>query len=443
MKLPAISSFLVPASALFLAGIAVPRADHRALDAGAPAAERAAVTEAGAEAAAAPLAPPAPLTLDPVALDAGAVVIALDEPEPAPLDLGAMRLDPALGRYVAPLGEGQAILTIDPQLQARLERTLRSYAVPEGVTVLMEPATGRVLALAEHAHGDPGRRGLSVEALAPAASIFKIVTAAALLEQGVRPDDEICYHGGKRRLQPRLLADDPRRDRRCLSLEAAFGHSTNVVFAKLADRGLDAPLLRATAERFLFNRALPFPGEAEVSTAEIADGGFELANTAAGFGPVRLSPLHGALLAAIIANEGVLVPPLLVEEAVGVDAPVPPLPSRVVDEEVAAALAGMMRSTCTEGTARKFFRRGAGPRRGVTVAGKTGSLADRSPFRDYSWFVGYAPADKPQVAVGAVIVNDPRWRIRATYLGREALRIGLGRQQAKQALDAAATTAAP
>lgn len=59
------------------------------------------------------------------------------------------------------------------------------------------------------------------------------------------------------------------------------------------------------------------------------------------------------------------------------------------------------------------------------AVGKTGSLADKKPFRDYSWFVGFAPKEDPKIAVAAVIVNDPKWRIRATWLGREAMRLGM------------------
>jgi cell division protein FtsI/penicillin-binding protein 2 len=388
------SLLAVPVLAL-LVGMAVPRADD--------------VPPSGpAEAAATP-------AQDPLA------VATLAPGAEAPVAIGEPRLDAALGRWVAPLGAGRAILTIDAALQARLTRALETYRVPWGATVLLEPATGRVLALAEHSRAEPERRGLALAALAPAASIFKIVTAAALLEQGVGPGGEVCYHGGKRRLQPGLLRDDPRRDRRCLSLSAAFGHSANVVFAKLADRDLDPPLLRAAAERFLFNVPVPFPREVEVSTAEIPADPFDVANTAAGFGAVKLSALHAALLAAIVANRGVVVPPVLVEEVEGGPLPPAATPWRAVDEEVAAALGDMMRETVVSGTARKVFRRVASSLRGVPVAGKTGSLADASPYRDYSWFVGYAPADRPTVAVATVVVNDRLWHARAPTVAKEAL----------------------
>src|SRR6266542_3866868 len=172
---------------------------------------------------------------------------------------------------------------------------------------------------------------------------------------------------------PVLLRDDPRRDRRCLSLASAFGHSANVVFAKLADRDLDPATLRATAERFLFNVAIPFARPLEVSSAEVPADPFDAANTAAGFGSVKLTPLHAALLAAIVANGGVFVPPVLVEQVDGAPLPEPDASRRVVDEEVAARLGAMMRETVAAGTARRVFRRVASSLRGVQVAGTTGS----------------------------------------------------------------------
>jgi cell division protein FtsI/penicillin-binding protein 2 len=175
------------------------------------------------------------------------------------------------------------------------------------------------------------------------------------------------------------------------------------------------------AERFQFNVPIAFPRPVDVSTASVPDDPFAAANTAAGFGAVRLSPLHGALLAAIVANGGVYVPPALVEDAVGAPLPDPGAPARVVDEQVAARLAEMMRETVIAGTARKAFRRVASPMRGITVAGKTGSLADVRPFRDYSWFVGYAPADRPEIAVATLVVNDRLWHARAPQVAREAL----------------------
>jgi cell division protein FtsI/penicillin-binding protein 2 len=428
MKLARPSLFALAVFAALVAGFAVPRAS----DVPAPAADpaRTPAPAAGASVPGEPAATP-PAAANPLPLPG------------APAVLGEAHLDPDLGRYVAALGDGRAILTLDPGLQARLERSLDTYRVPWGATVLIEPATGRVLALAEHSRAEPGRRGLALAALAPAASVFKIVTAAALLEQGVGADGAVCYHGGRRRLDPRLLRDDPRRDRRCVSLASAFGHSTNVVFAKLADRDLDPEILRGAAERFLFNVPIPFPRPLEVSTAEVSEDPFDVANTAAGFGSVKLTPLHAALLAAIVANGGMFVPPILVDETEGAPLPAPAESWRVVDEEIAARLGEMMRETVSAGTARRVFRNVGRSLRGVHVAGKTGSLAHAQPYRDYSWFVGYAPADKPEVAVATLVVNDRLWHARAPMVAREALEAFFATRVAAAGGGAVRTAAAP
>lgn len=339
------------------------------------------------------------------------------------LRLAELGLDPESDRYTAPMGSGRATLTLVPRVQGRIEKFLADYRVPWAAAVLLEPATGRVLAMAEHSQRDPSR-GLSLQARAPAASIFKIVTSAALLQRGFEPDAEVCYHGGNHRLQRTNLADDPRRDRRCLTLASALGHSANVVFAKLADRALDAELLRASAERLLFNSPIPFPQPVEMSRADIPEDPFALATTAAGFGPVRLSPLHGALIAAIVANGGVFVPPEVLSSVDGAAAPPRPGTRRVLDERVAADLASMMRTTVTEGTARQVFRERRSRRsslQSLTVAGKTGSLSEPNPYRDYSWFVGFAPVDHPRVAFAVVVMNDRSWRVKAPAVARAAL----------------------
>jgi cell division protein FtsI/penicillin-binding protein 2 len=58
---------------------------------------------------------------------------------------------------------------------------------------------------------------------------------------------------------------------------------------------------------------------------------------------------------------------------------------------------------------------------GISVAGKTGSLSANNPYRAYSWWVGYAPADKPRIALAALVVNSELWRIKSSYVARELL----------------------
>lgn len=319
------------------------------------------------------------------------------------------------GALVAEVSGAKKVLTINPALQRRATELLRSYDVPYGAVAALEPSTGRVLALAEHSADAPGVRGLPLRAICPAASVFKVVSGAALLAAGVSPEEKVCYHGGIRRLNEKLLVDDARRDGRCLTLTQAMGHSANVIFAKLARRALDPAKLEKAVERLGFNAQIPFPEPLDVSVARIPGDDFGFANTAAGFGEVFLSPLHGALLAAAVGNKGLWTNPVLFEGEA-------PKSHRALDEKIAARLSDMMETCVTEGTARRAFREGGRYALPVRAAGKTGSLANKTPFRDFSWFIGFAPKEDPKIAVAAVIVNGPKWRIRAPYIVRETMR---------------------
>jgi len=318
------------------------------------------------------------------------------------------------GIYRAEQGGKTVALTLDSVLQKKVKKLLRNYNPPYAAVAAIDPATGRVLALVQSSR-DEGVRDLSLRAVYPAASVFKLVTASALLEHGVDPNREVCYHGGKHRIQKKLLEDSP-RDHTCFDMGSALAYSANVVFAKLAHRHLSPEDLRAEASKWGFNRALEFDQPVEKSPANIPDTPFEFATTAAGFGQVFLSPLHAALLAATVGNRGVMPEPTLVQSS-----SIEP-GRRVLDAKLAGEIAGMMERTVSEGTARRSFREHGRYVLDVDAAGKTGSLDDRHPFHDYTWFVGFAPKDHPTIAVAAVVVNDLVWRIRAPYIARETLR---------------------
>lgn len=346
--------------------------------------------------------------------------IASARPLPPKFDLVARARPDASGRLLVKVDDEQRVLTLDAQLQGSLDGILRNYAPPYAAVVAIEPGTGRVLAMSEFSEAQPKLRGLTTAAIFPAASIFKIVTGAALLDAGIAPDTRECFHGGKRRLSARHLVDSS-RDRSCTTLSSAMGMSANVVFAKLTKKHLDAADLRGWAEAFGFNRQIPFPIPTEISSALVPEDEFGLAETGAGFGDVYMSPLHGANVAATTANNGVWRDPVLFEDEVSPTTP----GTRVMTAEQAQAMEQMLEETVTRGTARRIFRE-----RGYRVAGavgKTGSLADKRPFRDYTWFVGYAPKDNPRIAVAALIVNDYVWRIRAPWLARETMRLYLSK----------------
>jgi cell division protein FtsI/penicillin-binding protein 2 len=198
------------------------------------------------------------------------------------------------------IGQGPSTraLTVVAELQQQLTAILDSYETPYAAVVAMDPNTGRVLAMAEHSSANPSMRGLPVKAIFPAASIFKLVTAAALLDVGVKPEDSECSHGGKRRLDARHL-EDSARDRRCYTLAEALGHSANAIFAKLTAKHLTREELLSWANRLGFNRRIDFPVPTDVSLAAVPEDRFELATTGAGFGDGAAAILPPFSLASI------------------------------------------------------------------------------------------------------------------------------------------------
>lgn len=321
------------------------------------------------------------------------------------------------------------MLSLDPYLQERVEALLKSYKVPYGAVVAIEPSSGRVLAYVSYSSADSDAGDLALDPGPPAASVFKVVTSAALLDQGVEPERRVCYGGGASRLMQADLEDNPNRDRSCATFEGALGSSVNAVFAKLADRHLNAQILERYASAFGFGQALPFDAHTAPSSIEVPADRLEFARTAAGFWHSHLSPLHGALMAAAIANGGAMQEAYIVDRVLDASGNVVEqrrgaLFRQVITARIAKTLARMMVSTTERGTSRRAFHDERGlpflPR--VEVAGKTGTLTGQNPYRAYSWWIGFAPVDTPKIALAALVVNKPVWRIKASFVARETLR---------------------
>jgi membrane peptidoglycan carboxypeptidase len=312
--------------------------------------------------------------------------------------------------------------TVDPELQDFVTK-LTSQARAEHVAIVaMNPRTGAILAIA-------GRSGLidQVEYHAdfPAASLFKVVTAAAAVEEaGIRPDSLIPFRGGTYTLNESNYRPDPARDRKIMSVAEALGRSCNPVFGQLGVRYLNGSVLQRYARRFGFNRHLQLEAPLTVSNAQIPQhDDFELSRTAAGFGQVSISPVHAATLMAGVANGGLLPRPYLVEQVVSPDGKVldrakPDILNRIVQPGTASALLEMMRYTTTIGTSRREFMRGTQPTLGnIEVVGKTGTLKGENPVGLNNWFIGSAPLNNPELAL-AVITVDAQHASKASRLAR-------------------------
>ena len=326
-------------------------------------------------------------------------------------------------------GGAQAELTLDPRLQDAAEEVFQTFQLPYAGAVVISIPDGRVLALAGRSAVSPelGAEELALHPWAPAASVFKVVSASALVsEGGITAASRTCYHGGVSSILPDNLVDIPRIDRACATLAYGLGKSQNAIIAKFATRNLTPAQLDRMAHAFGFGETIPFDVPFEASHIDVpTDDRLEFARTAAGFWHSTLSPMHGALLAATVANQGAMPTPHLIERAVGSEGQPLVLPARhdrtVMTPAVAREVGQMMELTTRMGTAKGAFHDRKGhPLLPVSVAGKTGTLSAQTDkgYLGYSWFVGYAPADHPKIAFAVVIGNHANWRIKASYVGR-------------------------
>jgi peptidoglycan glycosyltransferase len=367
-----------------------------------------------------------------------APVVPVAPPAPPPMDLSKMDLvhlaigDDGVDARVS--DKLTARTTLSPTLQSAARQILASSHIPEGVIVLLDTRTGHVLAYASHLEHGPAR-DLAVEATAPAASVFKVVTSTALLDHaGLTPETHQCYSGGEQRIEPSNLEEDPARDRWCATLATALGRSLNVVFARRALHDLKREDLASTARAYGFNEPVPFDVPVQPSKLEIPDDALGYARTAAGFWNSTLSPLQAAWMSATVARHGEAVRPSIVEsvdDATGNtvwSAPEPSVLRHVSRESVEDGVAEMMEHTVNEGTSFRAFHDPKGqPFLGnVTVAGKTGTLTDAEKQRYYTWFTGFAPS-RPmpgvaQVAIAALVVNEATWHVKANGIARDMLR---------------------
>lgn len=352
---------------------------------------------------------------------------------PGPLDPSRIYADGDLMR--ADLDNGwTAELTTVPALQEAATNILNRGKVPFGAVVVIDVRTGDVLAMADrydeqHAIAPPidpaGPPHLALRALAPAASIFKIVTSAALVEVGVSTQRKYSYNSSPRRVYEATLAK-PGPGAPETTMGDALADSNNGFFAQLADDKLAREDLDLISRRFGFNQVVPFPLLTDASTAQVPRNRLERARMAAGFWHTRLTPLHAALIAAAVAGDGTLPVPRLVRRLEAPDGRVVEAPDRppfahAMRAETAKAVRQMMARTNATGTGQRAFSKWPTRLSHIKVGGKTGTLALRDPNTTFTWYVGFAPVDDPQIAIAVMVGNGELWWQRAVDIARDVL----------------------
>jgi len=376
--------------------------------------------------------------------DTGAAQV-LREVTPPPLtDLDLTEIDTRSGVATAPAhGDRTAELTLVPHYQRAALNYLRAGRMVEGAVVMTDVKTGKVLVWASVVEEGP-RRDIAAEATAPSASVFKIMTASALVEAGLSANTKQCYSGGEHRLTMANLVDDKKRDKWCATLGQAMGRSLNTVFARLALRNLDRDKLGGVASRYGYGQDVPFDvkiGKSELSFPEDELG---FARTAAGFWNSTLSPFQGANIATTIANNGEMLRLYVVDRVKDEVGDIYHGPTkrqvlrRVVDEATANQVLSMMEQTVEGGTSYRSFhdRNGKPYLPDIRVAGKTGTLTKPGPDGPfYTWWVGFAPSRNPEVAVSVMVANRATWRVKATHVACNMLRTYFADKGAKGVSD--------
>ena len=325
---------------------------------------------------------------------------------------------------------GSVVLTLNPAAQ---QVAYDSLAGKVGAIVALDPKTGAVLAMASRPSYDPAtlsshdpaaiRKSFksllddpqaplsnrAVERTYAPGSTFKLITAAAALAKGIKPDTVIdaptvlTFTSGK---PLRNFAGETCGSGGKQSFADALATSCNTAFAGLGLK-VGQSALEDQAKAFGFGSNdlyLPQPVADSTFLGQVTEPLAKpfLAQSAIGQYNVQASPLQMAMVAAGIANHGEVMRPYLVQEVQGpdlsrLDGPDVKVLSRAVSPSVAQQLTAMMEGVITKGTG----SRAAIP--GVRVAGKTGTAQGAAGDRPNVWFVGFAPADNPRVAVAVFL----------------------------------------
>ncbi|MCO5144334.1 MAG: penicillin-binding transpeptidase domain-containing protein [Oligoflexia bacterium] len=324
--------------------------------------------------------------------------------------------------------------TIDQSLQEKIEALYSRYSPAYAAFIAMDPETGKVLAMVDYTNeGNEGN--LALHSGYPAASIFKIVTSAAALDQGkIKPKSVFPVNGSNSSLYKRNLKNTINRWTRYMSIEEAFAKSVNTVFGKIAMNRVGPELLQQYANSFGFNQKIPFDLPLEFGSAIIpTDDEFGLAESGSGYTKRQtLNPIQGSLIASSVVNRGFIPAPYIVDSVTDEDGKVvyETDGGRVlfhpIGEDTAKSLSVIMEHTVTRGTARREYRdyNHHPILSKLFIGAKTGSLTGNHPQGKYDWFVGFAQSSanpSKKLVFASMIINKKYWRVKSSYIAREAI----------------------
>src|ERR671910_3339889 len=316
-------------------------------------------------------------------------------------------LDDLINRATGgPQPGNNVVLTLDPGLQGLAYQELQGSSTGRGSVVALNPKTGEILAMATSPSFDPNQVNenypelanapnsplvdRATQSLYPPGSVFKVITAAAALEEGVSPQ-QTFFDSGAYELPGYTVRNFEGKDYGEVTFTRALAYSINVVFAKIAVEIVGAEALTQMALNFGFGDPyddfpLPVSGSSVNSLPPEQWTTGTLAQTAFG---------HGELMEPRIVRE------VRSPDGIILDKPTPSVRRQALPPSTANTLNEMMQEVIIQGG----FAEAEIP--GMRVAGKTGT-AESGNGLPHSWWVTFAPADDPEIAMCVMIENGGR-----------------------------------
>jgi peptidoglycan glycosyltransferase len=320
------------------------------------------------------------------------------------------------------------------ELESFIKKQLALYRPDYTSVVVMDNESGNILAAVDYARQkNIFGRDIAFSNSHPSASIFKVITASDLIENThIKTDTEFHFTGRSTTLyRHQLKQPGNQRWVRRLDMQKAFATSNNVIFGRTAIENLTPAGLKKMAEKFGFNKRLVEGVNLPASIFNIAQDQYNLAEYASGLNTdTQMSPVHGAVIASVIANGGVLRYPVVIKSLEGIkDQKViyPPLKKDevVLTPQTAEDLRTLFMATVTEGTARSSFRRSQYLLNKLEIGGKTGSITGGEPHGKRDWFVSYAKSIEEKndkgISICVMIVNQKRWYIKSPLLAKNIM----------------------
>jgi len=316
-------------------------------------------------------------------------------------------------------------LTTDIEIQKVVQKvlveTIARHGARGGMCMVMDPATGRILAMADEPSFNPNipsdypmdrRTNRCVNSVYEPGSTYKVITAASILQEGAKKEtDVVDGSGGVYQVYDQVIRDTKPYGK--LTFTQALSHSSNVCFAKLA-RELPAQTQYRYAKDFGFGSrsGVELPGEETGQVKPVSAWSGRTQVTMAIGQEISVTFLQMMLAFSAVANGGVLVEPQICENVVepnGVSRQIDQYHPvrRVISESVALRLRHMMQTVVDSGTGHGAWMSG------IPIAGKTGtaqkidtSTGAYSMTRYWSSFIGFVPVENPVLVCG-VVIDEP------------------------------------